>query len=89
MLKKLVMVVMVVMVTLTFGTMVLAEETKGTISAVGDKEITVKAKDGTETKLKTSSKRTTVKGGALGDLKEGTKVTVTHDGKEASTIEVR
>ncbi len=89
MLKRLLMVVMVVVLTLSFGTMALADEVKGTVSAIADKEITVKPKDGAEVTVSISSKRTAVKGGARGDLKVGTKVTMTHDGKEASTIEIR
>ncbi len=89
MLRKLFAAVMVVMLALSLGGVVMADELKGTLSAVADKEITVKPKEGAEVTLKTSSKRTTVKGGKLADLKAGTKVTVTHDGKEASVIEVR
>ncbi|MBI4633869.1 MAG: hypothetical protein HY742_08250 [Deltaproteobacteria bacterium] len=89
MLKRLLTVAMVVLFTLSLGTMVLADEIKGTIAAIADKEITVKSKDGKEVTVNISSKRTAIKGAARADLKAGTKVTMTHDGKEAQTIEVR
>ena len=88
MLKRLLTVAMVVMFTLSLGTMALADEIKGTIAAATDKEITVKPKEGADVTVKISSKRTAIKGAKAADLKEGMKVTMTHDGKEAQTITV-
>jgi len=68
----------------------LAEETKGTISKVGDGTITVKTKDGKDVEVKVSGKRTKLEGVKdRAELKEGQKVTVDHDGGEAKMITVK
>ncbi|MBA2689461.1 MAG: hypothetical protein H0U63_01500 [Burkholderiales bacterium] len=66
-----------------------ADSLQGTISKVEDegKAITVKGKDGKETKLKVSSKRTQLEGvKESSELKVGQAVNITHEGGEAKTL---
>jgi hypothetical protein len=70
---------------------VLAEETMGTISKVGEegREITVKTKDGKEVEVKISGSRTKIDGvKSRSELKEGQKVSVDHEKGEAKTVKV-
>ena len=77
---------------LSFAGSLLAEEMKGTITKVGEggRDITVKAKDGKELKVKISGSRTKLEGvGDRSALKEGQSVTVDHDGGSATKITVK
>ena len=81
----------VVLCTLALTASVYAEETKGTISKVGNdgREITVKSKGGKEVTVKISGSRTSLEGiKSRADLKEGQSVLVEHDGDAAKKVKV-
>jgi hypothetical protein len=89
--RRLLSFFVIALMTLLLAGSVLADEVKGTISKVGDegREITVKAKDGKDVKVKISGSRTKIEGVKdRSDLKEGQNVTVEHEKGEASMIKV-
>jgi len=90
MIRKLLSLVAVALLTLSFAGSVLADEIKGKITKVGGggREITVKSKD-KEVTLSISGSRTTVEGvGDRSEFKEGQSVTVEYSGGAASKVSV-
>lgn len=80
-----------VVMSLSLGGFVFADEVKGKITKVGEggRDITVSTKDGKETKVSISGSRTKIEGvKSRDDLKAGQNVTVDHEGGQAKTIKV-
>ena len=91
MMKKLLSLVAVALLTLSFAGSVFADQIQGKITKVGGegREITVKSKD-KEVTVKVSGSRTKMDGiGDRGELKEGQNVTVEFSGDEATKLSVQ
>ncbi len=91
MLKRLLSLVAAGFLVLSFAGSVLAEQVKGKITKVEDegRNITVKAKDGKEVKIKISGSRTELDGiGDRSEFKAGQSVTAEVEGGEAKKVKV-